>query len=54
MVMLCVWPEIIHISHWLDNVKFDSVDENIIFKSIMLDIINKVFISLSQNPEVIS
>lgn len=50
--MLCVWPEIIKISHWLEDVEFYPVYENFIFKSIMLDIINKVFINLSSKIEV--
>ncbi|XP_022173622.1 uncharacterized protein LOC111036044 [Myzus persicae] len=49
IVMLCVWPEIIHISHWLEDVPFDPVTENFILKSIMLDIANKVFINLSSD-----
>ncbi|XP_025199033.1 uncharacterized protein LOC112599906, partial [Melanaphis sacchari] len=47
IVMLCVWPEIIHISHWLEDVEFYPINENLIFKSLMLDIISKVFINLS-------
>ncbi|KAE9537227.1 hypothetical protein AGLY_006250 [Aphis glycines] len=47
IVMLCVWPEIIHISHWLEDVEFHPVNENFIFKCIMFDILNKVFIHLS-------
>lgn len=52
--MLCVWPEIIDISHWLDCVRFESTNDNFILKSIMLDIMHKVFISLSGKTEVIS
>jgi len=50
--MLCVWPEIIHISHWLEDVEFYPVNENFVFKSIMLDIINKMFINLSSKIKV--
>lgn len=50
--MLCVWPEIIHISHWLEDVEFHPVNENFIFKCIMFDILNKVFIHLSSKIKV--
>jgi len=52
--MLCVWPEIIQISHWLEDVPFQPVNENFILKNIMLDIVNKVFITLSSDIKVIS
>lgn len=50
--MLSVWPEIIRISHWLDNVTFNFVNENFIFKSIMIGVMNKVFINSSQKIKV--
>lgn len=53
IVMLCVWPEIIEISHWLDCVRFKSINENFILKKIMLDIMYKVFVNLSRKIEVI-
>lgn len=54
IVMLCVWPEVVQTSHWLSNVRFDSVYENFLLKKIMLDIINRVFLNLSRKHEVIS
>lgn len=51
--MLCVWPEIIHLSHWLTDVTFEPVNENFVFKNIMLGIMNKVFVNLSSKIEVI-
>lgn len=51
--MLCIWPEIVQKSHWLDNVRFDYVNENFIFKNIMLDIINKASTSLQKRVKVI-
>ncbi|KAL5240006.1 hypothetical protein ACI65C_007416 [Semiaphis heraclei] len=51
IVMLCVWPEIIHISHWLEDVAFNPVNENYVLKSIMLDITNKMFTNFSSKIE---
>lgn len=51
--MLCVWPEIIEISHWLDCVRFEFINENFTLKKIMLDIMYKVFVNLSMKIEVI-
>lgn len=53
LVMLCVWPETIQSLHWLSNVKYEFVSENIILKHIMLDIINKVLIKSLKKIEVI-
>lgn len=52
--MLCVWPEIIQISHWLEDVAFNPVNENFILKSIMLRIVNKVFVNSASKIKVIS
>lgn len=53
IVMLCVWPEVVQPSHWLNNVRFDSENENFVMKNIMLDIVNRLFLNVSQKPEVI-
>lgn len=51
--MLCVWPEVVLTSHWLNDVRFDSVYENFLLKKLMLDIVNRVFLNVSRKPEVI-
>jgi len=50
--MLCVWPETVHESHWLDGVRFECAVENFVMKNIMLDVMNRVFVNLSRKPEV--
>lgn len=52
MVMLCVWPEIVLISHWLDGVPFHFENENFLMKNIMSDVVFNVFVNVSRKLKV--